>query len=182
MEGMESPSKSRSTYAEGGSLKKGKLSGVKRIVVLAVVPDIKETNKNFALLFNLIRANDIYLSTLLQSTRLNSRPSERSFHMWPCPYCFIQYTDLGQDVEEKEERTFGDLETDHQKFKVEMKGNKNKARYCHSTVNPCVLVEDPSMKILEKYILPELHSILGFMNYLFFDGLCNLLTRERALL
>ena len=47
MEGMEaSGSKKRSTYSEGGSLRKGKLTGVKRIILLAVVPDIKETHNS----------------------------------------------------------------------------------------------------------------------------------------
>ena len=39
----------RSTYSDGGSVRKGKLTGVKRLILLAVVPDIKETHRNFSL-------------------------------------------------------------------------------------------------------------------------------------
>ena len=50
----------RSTYAEGGSTKKGKPSGVKRVILLAVVPDIKETYSNVSLIFELINLNRLH--------------------------------------------------------------------------------------------------------------------------
>ncbi|CAH0558944.1 unnamed protein product [Brassicogethes aeneus] len=44
----------RSTYFEGGSVaNKGKLTGVQRLVILCIVPKIKETYKNIELLFRL---------------------------------------------------------------------------------------------------------------------------------
>ena len=49
--------KKRFTTSEGGSLRKGKLIGVKGIILLAVVPNIKETHKNLSIIFNLIHLN-----------------------------------------------------------------------------------------------------------------------------
>ena len=55
VDGMEiieaSGSTKRSTYSDGGSVRKGKLTGVKRLILLAVVPDIKETHRNFSFHF-----------------------------------------------------------------------------------------------------------------------------------
>ena len=61
MERIETSSTSskRSTYSEGGSLKKGKLTGVKRLILLAIVPDIKETHNNISIIFDLISLNKI---------------------------------------------------------------------------------------------------------------------------
>ena len=45
-----------------------------------------------------------------------------------------------------------------------------------------MIAENPSVEVLDKYILPELHTHLGFMNHIFFNGLCPILTKEKALL
>ena len=54
MDNMESPVKksvsNRSKYAEGGTLKKGLLTGVKRVIPLAFVPDIKESHSNLSII------------------------------------------------------------------------------------------------------------------------------------
>ena len=51
--------KSRTTCAEGGSCKKGKITGVKRLILLANVPDIKETFQNCQKLWKLIDLDQI---------------------------------------------------------------------------------------------------------------------------
>ena len=96
MEGMKaSGSKKRSTYSEGGSLRKGKLSGVKRIILLAVVPDIKETHNNLAIIFNLFRINKISFKIVsdfkLQLLTLGLQTATASY---PCAYCFISKDEL----------------------------------------------------------------------------------------
>ena len=170
----------RSTYAEGGSLKKGKLSGVNRVVVLALTPHIKETNANFRKLFDLININSIdYHMVSDYKAMLLALGLQTASSTYPCAYCFaiLKFLDVV-----KEERTFEDLVKDFQKFTTQMKGDKKCAKFCHSTVNHCLLKADPFMKVLEKYILPELHSILGFTNHLVFKGLQPLLGLNRTLL
>ena len=177
---------SRSTYAEGGTLKEGKLTGVKRLIVLALVPEIVESNSNFKVIFDLIKLNDIefkivsdYKAMLIALGLQTSRSS------WPCPQCLIplrHFDDYFNKEEEYQPRTFAMLSEDYNKFTEDLKSNTKLARQCNSTVNKCLLDEDPSVKILEKYILPQLHSLLGFLNHVFWNGLCPLLGKEKALI
>lgn len=176
----------RSSYVEGGTMKQGKLSGVKRLITLALVPDIIESNRNFRLIFDLIKLNDInyrivsdYKAMLITLGLQTSRSS------FPCPHCLIplrDFDDYFTKADEYQLRTFGILHQDHKKFTEELKSNYKLAKHCHSTVNASLVVEEPSVTVLETYILPELHSILGFVNHIFFDGLCPLLTKEKALI
>ena len=69
-------------------------------------------------------------------------------------------------IEAVGERTFGNLDKDHQKF-VDNKCIRKDARYYNNCINPCLLKEDPSTPVLEKYIVPELHLILGFVDHVF---------------
>ena len=107
----------------------------------------------------------------------------------PCPYCFISLKDLKtRKLEIEKERTFGDLQHDYKKYREDLKvcksaAAKNNLPPLHNiTVIESVLKEDPDIKFLSKFILTELHSILGFVNHLFRDGLCKLLGTEKALI
>lgn len=57
---MSPPTKKRCTYAEGGILgKEPNLNGVNRLILVCVVPNIKETYDNIRILWNLTKLNDI---------------------------------------------------------------------------------------------------------------------------
>ena len=179
----------RSTYDEGGSVRKGKPTGVTRVILLAIVPEIKETHKNLKIIFDLIKLNNISFNIVsdykVQLIILGLQTATSSF---PCPYCYVTLSELAdlryseENLEPKKERTFGSLQEDHNDFMTKLNGDKKKAKYCNSRVNKSLLDEDPSRTVLDKYTIPELHSILGFVNHLFFDGLCPLLSKEKALL
>ena len=182
-ENKATTSSKRSSYEDGGTLHKGKLSGVKRAIVLALVPEIKEDSNNFKILFDLIQLNEIHFKIVSDyKAMLITLGLQNSVSTWPCPYCFIKFKDLAEEHTELQTRTFGQLADDYKKFCQELKCNHKLAKLSHSTVNACLIAEDPATEVLEKYILPELHSILGVMNHLFFKGLCPLLTKEKALL
>lgn len=51
--------KARTTYSEGGQVYKGKLSGVKRLIILVNVPDINESWSNLKKLWDLAGINKI---------------------------------------------------------------------------------------------------------------------------
>ena len=196
MSNMESPVKksasSRSTYAEGGTLKKGLLSGDKRVIPLAFVPDIKETHANLNLIFELTRLNDIPFKLVADyKVVLIMEGCPTATSTYTCPFCFVTLQDLAdKDTQPKEERHFRDLIRDKSKYDEGLKSCKSAlavrklAPMCNITINNCLIKEeeDPSMRILEKIILPELHSILGFVNHLFFDGVCKVIPKERAML
>ena len=143
-------------------MKKGKLSGVRRLLPLALVPDIKESHNNFEILFDLINLNNIDHKIISDyKAMLIALGLQTAVATYSCPYCPTPFKNLGRDEseEEQEERTFLHLEEDHKKFVEQMNGDKNKAKNCHNTVNSCLVAEDLSTTILENYILPELHSI-----------------------
>ena len=182
MERIETSSTSskRSTYSEGGSLKKGKLTGVKRLILLAIVPDIKETHNNVSIIFDLIRLNNISFKIVTDfKLQLIILGLQTATAMHPCGYCLISKNQLqNRMIEAVGERTFGNLDKDHQKF-VDNKCIRKDARYYNNCINPCLLKEDPSTPVLEKYIVPELHLILGFVDHVF-SGVKKLVGIERA--
>lgn len=54
------PKKKRSTYENGGSLgKKSNLNGVNRLILVCVMPNIKESYDNVRLLWNITKLNNI---------------------------------------------------------------------------------------------------------------------------
>jgi hypothetical protein len=55
-----SPQKKRTSYVQGGSVgSKGQLTGVKRFIMVCIVPEIKETYENIQKLFSLTNINNI---------------------------------------------------------------------------------------------------------------------------
>ena len=173
----------RSTYAEGGSTKKGKPSGVKRVILLAVVPDIKETYSNVSLIFELINLNRLHFKIVadfkLQLIVLGLQTATATH---PCGYCLISKQDLQQrnvDFTAKE-RTFGSLKDSNKQF-LDNGGEVKDSKFFYNCLNPSLLEESDNMRVIEKFIIPELHLILGFVS-LIMKSLENMVGKERAML
>ena len=99
----------------------------------------------------------------------------------PCGYCFISQSELKKrEIKAVGERTFGNLQSDHEGF-LQSGGRHGDAKYHHNCLNQCILDEDPSMKVLDKYIVPELHLILGFVDHVC-KAVEKLVGKERACL
>ena len=143
------PSK-RSTYEEGGGIGTYKLISVKRVIMLAIVPDCKETHKNMKALFDLTQLNRIsFLFVADFKLLLICLGCQTATSTKPCPYCLISLKQLTPDddnedppvdfvetsIEKFEERTFGNLQESHTKFVNEYASNKKKAKFCNSTIN-----------------------------------------------
>ena len=197
--------KARTTYSEGGQVYKGKLSGVKRLIILVNVPDINESWSNLKKLWDLAGINKIsYLLCADIKLSLTALGLQTATSMHPCPYCFVSLRQLrgtepveGDDVGSPDEhttqcdlfnttfkeRTFGNRSDELTKFR-EMGGLKLKhARLCNSTVNDSILQEDDDIRVLEKVPFPELHIMEGILNHLFWSkgGLVDILGREKAM-
>lgn len=200
-------SNKRMCYSEGGRLsKKGKLSSVNRLLLLCVVPGIKETHANIKLLFDLTKLNDIPFKFVADFELLlivNGQQTATS--SYPCPYCFVSLKDLrrkltpdtsldvnttasasdGAEVQNGTSlKTYGDLRRDYEKYCLLRNQGEEKecSRECHSTINLPVFNDDDDVYVLQKCVIPELHVLQGFVNHLFWQGLVTLLGKEKAVL
>lgn len=179
----------RTRYSEGGSAScPGNPTGVKRLYILGIVPEVKETYDNFQLLFSLIDINKIsfkFVSDFKVILIVIGQQTASATH--PCPYCFIPLEKLRHDSENSEEnefvvlKSFGDLKRDYEKY-CALKKDKKMAKECRSTINPPLFDENNDTCVIEKCIPPELHILQGLVNQVFWNGLVPLLGREKALM
>ena len=189
------PSK-RSTYEEGDGIGTYKLTSVKRVIMLAIVPDCKETHKNMKTLFDLTQLNRIsFLFVADFKLLLICLGCQTATSTKPCPYCLISLKQLTPDydnedppvdfvetsIEKFEERTFGNLQESHTKFVNEYASNKKKAKFCNSTINAPHFDETSEVRVLDKCPPEELHMMQGFVNHTFFKGLVEVIGEEKAL-
>lgn len=95
-EEIEEPASKRAKYVDGGTTsREGTLTGVQRLLMLAVVPNIKETYDNIKLLFDLIQINNIpfkFVSDFKVILIVNGQQTASS--SYPSPYCFVSLDDL----------------------------------------------------------------------------------------
>lgn len=196
----------RISYSDGGSMaKKAKVSSVKRVILLCIVPDVKETYDNVKILLDLTKLNDIpfkFVSDFKLLLIINGQQTASA--TYPCPYCFVTLQQLkGKENSEFEQlnaragcssstdesfgenskrlKTYGDLRKDYEKF-CSIGKNKKYAKECHSTINMPLFTEDDDRIVLEKCIVPELHMLQGFANHLFWNCLVPIVGEEKALL
>ncbi|CAH1104522.1 unnamed protein product [Psylliodes chrysocephalus] len=194
--------KKRKLYSEGGSTStQAKLSSVHRVILLCIVPQIKETYENIKLLFEITELNSIpfkFVSDFKVLLLVNGQQTATS--TYPCPYCFISLAELrsGKDLFQAQNpdntieadnsspisslKTYGHLKHDYMDFVQIGGGKKQNAKNHNSTINPPLFSEDDDIFVLQKCVLPELHILQGFVNHLFWDGLVPLVGRESALI
>jgi len=176
----------RSTYREGGRIAKtsSKLTGVKKLIILYIVPDIKETYENFKLFFKLTNLNNIsfrFVSDFKIMLLVNGLQTTSS--SYPCPYCFISLKDLRSTNAIQENvkiRTYGDIKENFNAFSSIYEKNIKNAKHCFSTVNKPLVDEKYDMPVIQKCFLPELHLLQGFVNHLFWKGLVPLLGKTSS--
>ena len=185
----------RKLYSEGGSIShEAKPTSVKKVILLCIVPKIKESYENIKRLFDLNQINNIpfkFSSDFKLILIVNGQQTASS--TYPCPYCFVSLQDLRQNEGDKNSissnesenmghlKTYGDLKKDFDKYQLLGK-DKKKAKECHSTINQPLFEENSELCVIEKCVVPELHVLQGFVNHLFWNGLVPLLGEDRALL
>ena len=75
--------------------KKRNLNSVYKLIILAIVPQIKETYENVKTLFELTKVNEIpfkFTSDLKLLLIINGQQTATA--TYPCPYCFITLSEL----------------------------------------------------------------------------------------
>ena len=90
------PLKRRRVYSEGGSTGAiSKLTSVHRLIIICIVPQIKETYDNVKLLFDLIKINNISFKFIWDFKLLlivNGQQTATSIFLYP--YCFVSLRNL----------------------------------------------------------------------------------------
>ena len=170
----------RSTYKEGGGIGAFKLTSVKRLVIIAVVPDCKETYANMSILFDITNLNRIsFLFVADNKLLLICLGCQTSSASFPCPYCHVPLREITSTVDDTaedlpedlwKERTFGNLKESHDIYTTIYDSNRKLAKNCYSTVEASLLKEEADVKVLDKCPVEELHAMMGFVNHTFWDG------------
>lgn len=123
------PEKRRKTYQEGGSTShQAKFTSVKKLILLAIVPQIKESYDNLKVLFELTQLNNIpfkFAADLKLLLIINGQQTASA--TCPCPYCFVKLYDLKNCQDETDDnglestvtnnlKNYGDLKKDFEKY------------------------------------------------------------------
>ena len=109
-----------------------KNTGIYKIIMLCVVPNIKETHNNIQFLFELTKLNNLsfkFVADFKIILLVNGHQSASS--MYPCPYCFVPKNDFRKELfkpqeEQPELKTYGDIQKFYQKFVTLHDGDKKK--------------------------------------------------------
>ena len=86
---------------DGGGIGSYKPASIKKVILLCIVPDVKETHENMQLLFSLTSLNDILLHICLRLLLiwLSCQTARSSF---PCPYCRVPLKELTVSADDLE--------------------------------------------------------------------------------
>ena len=111
----------RSTYKQGGCTAKAtKDTSVYKLILLCIVPNVKETYDNISFLISFTKLNDIsfkFVSDFKIQLLVNGQQTATS--SYPCPYCFVSLKCLGgleNQAELCDLKTYGDINSCFEKF------------------------------------------------------------------
>ena len=157
--------KKRSKYADGVCPESSKLSSVKKMFLVGLIPDVQEIYPNVKTMleeldldgieYGLSADIKIYLCLIGKQT---------ASCLHPCPYCEAQ----APYDEKSGHLTIGSLFAWHEKF-LESGGNKKNAKMYQNVVNKPLLTGDDSTLTLEVLNPPELHLMTGVIGKLIME-------------
>lgn len=157
---------------------KYKFTSVKKVILLCVVPECKESYENMELLFRITDVNKIqFLFAADFKLLLITIGLQTSRSSFPCPFCLVPLRIITSSVDEDrstdgeghlfEQRTFGLLEADWKQFVDDFSSLKENGKHCHSTVHQSLVVENPAVAVVDKCPPEELHLLQGFVEHTF---------------
>ena len=153
----EQMDKKRSKYSDGVCPKSTKLSSVKKMFVVGLVPQVQELYPNVKAMLDELKLDGIEYGLCADiKIYLTLIGKQAASCLHPCPYC------EGKAPWDKNYKalTIGSLKDWNKKF-VESGGNKKKAKDYQNVVNPPLLTGDDSTKTLEVLNISELHCMTG---------------------
>ena len=159
---VEEMDRKRSKYIDGVCPRTSKLSSVKKMFVVGLVPQVQELYPNVRLMMEELKLDGIEYGLCADiKIYLCIIGKQTASCLNPCPYCEgkapwdKQFKDL----------TIGSLNEWHQKY-VENGSNKKRAKNYQNVVNPPLLTGKESTKTIEVLNISELHCMTGVVGKL----------------
>lgn len=153
----------RSKYTEGVAAKKFKESGVKKLLILALVDNTQENYDNVLKVWSLLNLNDLDESvTIATDLKLANILVGIMSHasLFPCTWCFAPKAEL---IECGEYRTLGECISNSSAFE-ENGSKKKKANNYKNSIHPPIFTGDDNDLVLDVIPPPQLHLLLGVVN------------------
>ena len=154
----------RRKYEDGMMKTEAKLSSVKKLFIIGLMPDAQESHANVKLMLEEININKIP-NTISADLKLdlNLIGKQCAACTNPCIFCDCSSSSFGkEDKEPGKLLTIGDLKRYLQEFR-DAGGDKDLAKEFQSVVNDILLDNDDSTYLIDVLNLPELHVLLGFV-------------------
>ena len=149
--------KKRHKYSDGVCPRSSKLSSVKKMFVVGLVPQVQELYPNIKTMMEELKLNKIEFGLCADIKIylcLIGKQAASCTH--PCPYCEGK---ASWDIKSKH-LTIGSLNDWYQQF-LESGGNKKKAKNYQNVINPPLLAGDSATKTLDVLNVSELHCMTG---------------------
>lgn len=133
--------------------------------LVAIVPQVKETNYNVDLIVNSLNLNEIdhVIVADLKLCQVAAGISESANSIHPCYVCTWDRT---KPFSPGEIRTIESQRESYEAFKGSG-SNKKDVRHYDNCLNPSVLSGEGSEKLIDKLVPPELHLMEGAVNHLY---------------
>ena len=155
-------SKGRSSYREGVAAKSAKHSSVKKLIILAAVPNVPENYSNVKLILNELNMEALeftYSADVKMLMTLVGKSAGKP--KFGCPFCSActPYTENGNLY------TMQDIVNLHNAYTEAGSKAKTQQLYQNFTNHP-LITSLPDKLIIEMLAVPELHLLLGVVNKL----------------
>ena len=160
---------SRRLFSQGVAPETQKDSSVKKLFIIALVPDIPESYENMKVLFNelkLDRVKCVVATDLKLANIVLGLSAHGAIHS--CCWCEANSRDWSRGGSI---RTLGKIRQNYQNF-CQAGGHPKNAQYFYNCIHLPLFSKTDNTSILELIPPPELHLLLGSFNHLY-DGLEN---------
>ena len=175
-EDLNSPIKkaTRYSYAQGSQSRKFQDSGVKKLIIIAIIENVTESYDNIKLLLDELDLEKIEHFSTLDLKALNiicgiESPGAASF---PCPFCETARVDFKSVAEESEivYRTVGSLDRHYENYRLKRLNSRAKtlsAKEDKNVKRRHLIKAPPDVLTLDIFPPMELHLLLGVVNNIY---------------
>lgn len=143
----------------------GKVTGVNRLILVAIVPDVPEHRHNLGVIFDAIGLDGSNITFVADMKVLSPVLGLQGFTAaTPCLWCDAERDHLDTIGNP---RTFGSLRANHAAF-MRAGGRKETAKKFQNSLNPPMLTAcDDDKPVIDVIPVPPLHNMIGDVNILY---------------